>query len=260
MDERAIGLKIRALRRRLGWRQIDLARVAGVSQSTISKVERGHLGQLTVSTLKQIIHALDASLQMDLRWRGAQMDRLMDERHAGLSAAVIAELTAMGWECRAEVSYSRFGERGSIDILAWHAETGTLLVIEIKTELVSGEATLRKLDEKGRLAGITARERFGWRAKTVGTLVVVAENSTDRRRVERHAALFDAALPIRGHAVRRWLRAPVGGLHGLWFLSVTPGQSGKPLGRSPDRIRVPKGTRATPRMSVAAHGSGARPP
>ena len=32
-----------------------------------------------------------------------------------------------------EVSFSVYGERGSIDILAFHASTGSLLVIEIKS-------------------------------------------------------------------------------------------------------------------------------
>lgn len=34
-----------------------------------------------------------------------------------------------------EVSFSIYGQRGVIDILAWHAATRSLLVIELKTEM-----------------------------------------------------------------------------------------------------------------------------
>ena len=43
MDDRRLGLVIRALRRRHGWRQQDLATYSGLSQSAISRVEAGHI-------------------------------------------------------------------------------------------------------------------------------------------------------------------------------------------------------------------------
>ena len=101
-------------------------------------------------------------MTLDVRRRGAELDRLIDEGHAALGARVAEKLRGWGWDVRVEVSYSEYGERGSIDLLAWHAATGSLLVIEVKTEIVSAESTLRKLDEKGRLAAKVARERFGW--------------------------------------------------------------------------------------------------
>jgi hypothetical protein len=41
--------------------------------------------------------------------------------------------------CRLEASYSIYGERGSIDILAGHATTRSMLVVEVKSELMSIE-------------------------------------------------------------------------------------------------------------------------
>ena len=41
-------------------------------------------------------------------------------------------LQSLGWQTRSEVSYSVYGERGSIDVLAWHAPSRTLLVVEVK--------------------------------------------------------------------------------------------------------------------------------
>ena len=40
------------------------------------------------------------------------------------------------WVVRPEVSFSIYGERGVIDVLAWHPARRAILVIELKTELV----------------------------------------------------------------------------------------------------------------------------
>jgi transcriptional regulator with XRE-family HTH domain len=237
MDGVRIGRIVRALRRRRGWRQDDLAQVAGISQSMVSLIERGHIDHASVSTLRKVLATLDASLFVDIRWRGGEIDRLLDERHATLAGLIIAELRRFGWDVRTEATYSHFGERGSFDILAWHAATRTLLVIEIKSELTSAEATLRKLDEKLRLAPIIARQRFGWSSMVSACLLVIGENSTDRRRVDRHATLFAAALPMRGHGVRKWLRTPHGSLRGLWFLSSTDRSGRRRDLSAPQRVR-----------------------
>jgi Holliday junction resolvase-like predicted endonuclease len=70
-----------------------------------------------------------------------------------------------------------YGERGSIDLLAWHEATRTLLVVEVKTEVASIEATLRKHDEKVRLARRVAADRFGWQATVTSRLLVLPRTS-----------------------------------------------------------------------------------
>jgi hypothetical protein len=128
------------------------------------------------------------------------------------------------WEVLPEVTYSIYGERGSIDILAWHAETRTLLVIELKSELTSIEETLRRHDAKVRLAPRIASVRFGWRPASVARLLVLPEGRTARRRVERHSALFARSYPERNRVVRTFLGRPAaftgsGRFGGLLFLS-----------------------------------------
>src|SRR5205814_7728531 len=152
MDDRRVGLVIRALRRRRRWRQVDLAAAAGISQSAISLMERGHLDGVTVHALRSVLGALEARIELDVRWRGGALDRVVDSRHATLVNLVVAILHLFGWETAVEVSFSHFGDRASIDILAWHAAFQTLLVIEVKSELTSVEETLRRLDVKTRLA------------------------------------------------------------------------------------------------------------
>ena len=51
-----------------------------------------------------------------------------------------------GWVHAPEVSFAFYAERGVIDILAFHEPTGSLLVIELKTEFVSLEDLLGTMD------------------------------------------------------------------------------------------------------------------
>jgi transcriptional regulator with XRE-family HTH domain len=218
MDDVRIGRLLRALRRRRGLRQIDVAVAAGLAQSTISLVERGHLDRLAVQTLRTVFAVVDARFDGSVAWRGGAIDRLLDERHSLLVGAVAKLLRAQGWQVELEVSFAVYGERGSIDLLAFHPVTRTLLVVEVKTELTSVEETLRRHDTKVRLAAQIARERFGWAAADPSRLLVVLDRSTARRRVARHEAAFAVAYPARSREVRRWIRRPSGWLRGLLFI------------------------------------------
>lgn len=239
MDDQRVGRIVRALRRRLGWRQVDLARAAGYSQTMVSLTERGRLEQVPLRAVRRMIAALDATLVVEVRWRAGALDRLLDDDHAKLLARVAEVLRAAGWLVEIEVTYSVYGERGSYDILAFHPVTGALLVVEIKTDLASAEATLRKLDEKARLATKVAHERFGWPAADVSRLLVMPELSTLRRRVAHHDALFERVLPARGTDVRRWLQSPNGGIGGLWFLSPSGGATAIRGRGGRERVRRP---------------------
>jgi transcriptional regulator with XRE-family HTH domain len=236
VNSRQVGLVIRALRRRRSWRQADLAQVCGTSQALVSRAERGHIESLPLRTVQRLASALDASATFELRWRGGELDRLLDADHAGLGGTFAARLRRRGWHVSPEVTYSTFGERGSIDLLAFHAASGSLLVVEVKTEIVSAEQILRKLDEKARLAADVARERLAWRASSVSRLLVVEDVSTARRRIAGQQALFELALPSPASEVRSWLRAPAGSIAGILFLS--PSHAGTAIQKSGGRHRV----------------------
>jgi len=77
---------------------------------------------------------------------------------------------------------------------------------------------LSTLDRKVRIVpDLLARER-GWKGRSVGRVLVVAETAGNRQLARRHEATFASTLPARNVEVRRWLREPVGGLAGVWFL------------------------------------------
>jgi hypothetical protein len=85
-----------------------------------------------------------------------------------------------------------------------------LLVVEVKSVVPDVQATFVALDRKTRLATEIARGR-GWRPSRLGRLLLVREDRTARRRVTAHASTFAGAFPVRGWAVRRWLRDPACG-------------------------------------------------
>jgi hypothetical protein len=143
----------------------------------------------------------------------------MDERHAALVDATVRWLTASGWSLAVEASFSIYGERGSIDVLAWHPDRA-LLVVEVKASIGDANQTLIGIDRKVRLAPAIAKRR-GWSVGPVGALLVVAATTTARRRIARHDASFRTALPSTAIECRRWVMAPTGRpARGIVFLEV----------------------------------------
>jgi transcriptional regulator with XRE-family HTH domain len=218
MDDARIGRALWVLRRRRHLSQSQLAAAGNISQSAVSLIERGHVALLTMRTVRAAFAAVDAGFEGKVLWRAADIDRVLDERHAQLVAVIAERLRSLGWEVSVEVTFSEYGERGSIDVLAVRPST-TALVIEVKTEIASVEEMLRRLDMKARLAPKIVVDRHGWRPSTIGTALVVLDTSTARRQVKRHASVLDATLPMRGRELTRWLRRPSGSIHGLAFLS-----------------------------------------
>ena len=242
---------LRTLRHRRGWRQVDLAARARLSQSTGSEAELGRLEHLTLGAIRRLFATCDASVGLDIRWRGGEVDRVLDELHAEIVRAIGEYLSRHRWTCWFEVTYSHFGERGSIDVLAVRGDA--VLVVEVKSELTSVEATLRKLDEKARLVTQIVFERTGRRPRFVGRLLVLPDTTAARDRVARHAAILDSALPGRALALRAWLRAPAASFAGIHFVRNTGGSGATRRASCPKR-RI----RADPARPIPSTGTANR--
>ena len=195
MDLQRFGSVCRAVRMRKRWRQGDVAAAAGVSRAVVSRIERGLAAEMTIATLVKVADVLEIRLDLVPRWRGGELDRLLNWRHVAMHERVAALMDRIGgWELAPEVSFAIYGERGVIDVLAWHPATRTLLVIELKTQIVDPQESIGTLDRKRRLATRIARER-GWEPATVGVWLAVGEGMTNRRRVAASAGLFRNAFP-----------------------------------------------------------------
>lgn len=240
MDGYRLGSIVRALRIRKHWRQDDLARRAEVTRSDISRIERGRAGMLDLDLVARVAAALGARLEVRIVGRGGDLERLLNARHSALHEAVARMFAGLAdWVVVPEVSFSVYGERGVIDILAWHAATRTLLVIELKTEIVDINQLMGGVDRKRRLGAAVARDR-GWQPLAVSAWVVVADSSTNRRRVVNHATTLRAAFPNDGRQVHGWLRNPRGVLACLSFWSDAQGVRTKAGLATIKRVRVPR--------------------
>jgi len=221
MDDLRVGAAFRAVRVRRRWRQSDVAARAGVSQSFVSLVERGHLDRVSLSGLRRLGRALDIRVDVIARWRGGALDRMLALEHSLLAEEVVTAFSRYdGWLIVPEVSFSIYGERGVIDLLAFHTASGSLLVIELKTVIVDVNELVGTLDRKTRLAPRIATER-GWRPRSVSRWLIVTRSSTNSRRIEAHRSVLRAAYPSDGRAVRAWLAAPSGVIDALSTWSVT---------------------------------------
>ena len=227
MTPDAIGKVLCALRQRKGWRQVDLAGRVGVSQSAVSAAERGDLDAVSLRTLDRLFAECGGDLVLGVRWQGGELDRLLDRAHAELVERAARLLIRLGWEVHIEVSFARYGERGSVDILAWHRDARVLLIVEVKSEISGVEETLRRHDVKVRLAPHIAFERLGERPAHVARLLVLPDTSSTRRRLTEHDITFRRAYPARGRPVARWLAAPDGPLAGILLLRGTAGGPGR---------------------------------
>jgi transcriptional regulator with XRE-family HTH domain len=211
MDEQRLGALLRAVRLRRRLRQGDVAAAAGVDRSWASRIERGHLRDVSTGRLRAIAGVLEVGLEIVPTWRGGEVARVVNERHSRLHELFAAHLArTAGWEFATEVSFSSWGERGVIDILAWHAAQRVLLVVELKSEIPDPAGVIAQVDRYRRLAPGIARER-GWHAASVATWVLLAESDMNRRQLARHRVMLRNAFPLDGRMLRRWLRDPGGG-------------------------------------------------
>jgi transcriptional regulator with XRE-family HTH domain len=239
MEDGRFGAAIRAVRRKRRWRQRDLAARVGVSAATISRLERGHLDTLSLGIVRHVAAELDVRVDLLARWRAGDLDRLINAGHSALHDSVAAWFKEAfpAWELAPEVSFNVYGERGVVDIVAWHPGRRALLIIELKTDIADVNELVGTFDRKRRLAREIVKER-GWVPTTVSGWVIVAPGRTNRARIAAHGAMLRAAFPFDGRSIRAWLASPTQAIAALsvWSLARdAPSTSSR-------RIRVPQET------------------
>jgi HTH-type transcriptional regulator / antitoxin HipB len=243
MDDIRVGVAIRMVRIRRGLRQADVAARAHVSPSTVSRIERGHFGSVSLDAVRAVAQVLEVRIELVARWKAGDLDRLVNARHSNLHELVARMFTDLpDWVTRPEVSFAVYAERGVIDIFAWHPRRRMLLVIELKTDIVDVNELVGGVDRKRRHAVHVATElgwiRTGDPPVNVSTWIVVADGSTNRRRVHAHRTMLRAAFPADGRAIAGWLRNPSRPIHALSFWA--------------DANRGPRGSRLAPPRRVRA--------
>lgn len=198
-----LGMTLKALRRSKGLSQAQLGAKLGISQQQMSRLE-ADVRRASLGALELWSAALDAYLTVEVRVSGGRA--LTDAKHAAIQNSLARKLRLDGWIVETEVSFNHFGDRGRIDVLAFHPSIRTMLVVEVKTRILDLQDLLGKLDVKKRIAPMLARDR-AWTVAANVPAIVIGEDRTSRRRVADHSALF-APFRLRARAARAWLRRP----------------------------------------------------
>lgn len=213
----------------------------------VSRLERGRLDEVSLVDARRIASVLDIRLDIVARWRGGEIDRMVNARHAALHEAAALRLGALpGWQVSPEVSFNVYGERGIIDLVGWHPGRRALLVIELKSEIVDVQALIGAVDRYRRLAGRAVFDR-GWRPKHVSAWVFLAKSRSNHRALASHAAVLRSAFPTDGRGLSGWLVDPLVRVDGLSFLPYAHGTNVRHSIRTPQRVQPRVRSRAPAR-------------
>jgi transcriptional regulator with XRE-family HTH domain len=182
---------------------------SGLSQSEISRIEHGRRPGLSLRTIGALCDALGIQAAWALQppfVAGASTPeasgpirrpgRQQDAGHARCSAFVRRRLERLAWEVAQEVEIVLGRTHGWIDILAFHAATGTLLIGEIKTELHDIGELQRTLAWYQREASSAAR-RLGWTPRRAQVCLFVLSTDENDVRVGANRELLAQVFPVR---------------------------------------------------------------
>jgi transcriptional regulator with XRE-family HTH domain len=207
-------------RRALRKTQAVVGEAVGLSQPAVSLIEHGKLPGVSL----RVIGDLSAVLGIQIAWtmrppwvpgsiastsarRVQRAHGQRDRGHARCSAYVRRRLERLGWTVAQEVEIVLGRSHGWIDILAFHAATGALLVGEIKTELRDLGEIQRTLAWYEREAWASAR-RLGWTVRGVVVVLFVLATRENDQRVEQNGEVFAQTWPLRSRTLARWLADP----------------------------------------------------
>lgn len=197
-------------RRRLGWSKADLGRRTGMSAQMVGAVEAAGANP----SLRVLVALLDGlGLDVELVARGQPVvltatPRQRDAAHAVCSGHAQRRIeTLEGWDLRREVRIDSGRYHGWIDLLAFHAESGTLVIIEIKTSIDDLGGIERNMDWYVREAPSVA-SRLGWDARVILPWLLVLATDEVEARLRANRVVVDAAFPVRAPAMTAILADP----------------------------------------------------
>lgn len=182
-----MGRQLRMLRIRRDWRQTEVADKSGLSTSVIGRHESGIIG--SSSALERHAGTFGMRVEVRIVGRAGELARLGDDEHAAIVEALAAWFRAEGFLVEVESSFSEWGERGRIDLLAYDPRTGTLVIVEVKSLLLDLQDLFGALNIKERLA-TTIAERRGWQVRRRVSVLGVASTAANRDIVRTHPSLF----------------------------------------------------------------------
>jgi len=184
--------------------QQQVADKVGLSRAYVARIERAGANP-TIGVMERLIRALGLEAELLIRLPtvlGGPRQR--DLVHARCSAYVERRLRATGWQTAREVEIIDGRLRGWIDLVAFDPESGTLLVVELKTRLDDLGSIERQLGWYGRTGGDAAR-RLCWRPLRVVSWLLVLASEEVEGVLRQNGELLRRAFPSRAREMLDWL-------------------------------------------------------
>ncbi len=188
----------------LGLSRLAVSRRAGVSRSTVERVEAGD-ASVQVDTLAAVLAAV--GLDLVLRAYEGGDRSLRDARHMRQIDA-IRTVAAPSWQPRLEVGAGDHGR--AADLVMYGAEE--VIHLEVERSATDFQAQLRRAQEK--------RDFLGRRdARPIRLVLAIEYTRANRDALAPHAALLGTQLPASSREVLRALRSgrPLGRDGLLWL-------------------------------------------
>jgi DNA-binding XRE family transcriptional regulator len=203
---------VRDVRLALGWSQRELARRSEIAQSTVCRIERAVLDDLTFDTAALILDVLGVRVSLVLQApfiadRGWQRDA----GHARCLAYVARRLRRLGWTVVTEVEIVTGSSHGWIDVLAYRESDGLLLIIEVKTDLVDLGKLQRQVSWYERAAWEAARQQ-GWSPRRAISAVLVLATERTFEQIEDNRELLRQSFPLSARGLGQAVKGG-GGAH-----------------------------------------------
>lgn len=184
-----MGEELRLARVASGLSQSSVARVAGVSHSTVGRVERGRLPGVSIDVIGRLAATLGLDLVVRVYPRG---DPVRDAAHVALLGRLRRRLPA-GTTWQTEVPLPLPG-----DLRAWDA------VIGQANDQVAVEAETRLLDIQAVERRILLKQRDGRMARVV---VLVSDTAPNRRALAAGREHLRGSFPLDTHEILSALRS-----------------------------------------------------
>jgi len=196
---RRVGIALRETRVAAGLTQAEVAHRAGVSQTEVSRLERGRGARSGLETLAACGAAVGLQLAAFFEQApGASQPR--DIEHLRRQSLLVGIAVRGGWHAAPESPIANDGRRPhSIDVLLTRPTTREAAVVEIWDLLLDGGEAMRGLDVK--VIATRARLSSEWR---VEGLFLLRRTSRNRALVKTLAPLLEARFPVSSTS---WLKA-----------------------------------------------------
>ena len=197
-----LGAEVRNARRRRHLTQAALGQRVGLSQSAISRAERGLGGGLTLDAWQRIAIALGITLRVSL-----QKDPLAetaDAGHLAMQELVLRLGRATGYRGSVELPSKPAEPWRSIDVALLDDARRRLTVVECWNTIGDVGSAARSSTRKQAEAEDLATARWGEREHTVALVWVVRATARNRALVARYPEVFASRFPASS---ARWVRA-----------------------------------------------------